>query len=83
MKWIKRWSTKPRFWLIENHLVKKVPKLHEEQVEEHREIIREVRQSKKDVSRDLADTLLRLDAVTDNLESTLWDLRTKRITEGE
>lgn len=64
-----------RHWLFDNRFHKKVSKLQHEQVAEHREILGDVRSRNRGILHDLADEVLKLDAVSDSLESTLREMR--------
>lgn len=60
-----------KFWVFENRFHKKAVRFQHQQVEEHREILREIRQGRRAILHETADIVLRLQAVTDALEETL------------
>lgn len=70
MKWIRRIC----LWLAENRFVHRARTLQRAQLEEHHQIVGEVRQRKRDTLHDLADAVLRLQAVSDRLEDSISDM---------
>lgn len=64
MKWLRRFC----LWLADNRLGHRTRQLQADQMDEHRNIVTEIRARKERNLRDLADVIMRLEAVTDQLE---------------
>lgn len=65
-----------KYWLWGNRLAKKgMVALQHEQVGEHRELVKEVKKNRRMMLHEMADVVLRLEAVSDNLETALEKLR--------
>jgi len=68
MKRLKGWLLECRFLRIGAR------RLQRAQLEEHERILGEVRRGKEDTLHDLADAVMRLEAVSDRLEQTILDM---------
>lgn len=65
-----------RYWLWGNRVTKTgIVKLQQEQVGEHQKLVKEVKQNRKVMLHEMADVVLRLEAVSDNLEKALDELK--------
>lgn len=65
-----------KYWLWGNRVTKTgIVKLQQEQVGEHRALVKEVKTNRRMMLHEMADVILRLEAVSDNLEKALDELR--------
>jgi len=71
-----RWLRTLKLWMVENRLHKwGYRRLQAHQIEESRELVDDIRERRREMTHELADVLLRLDAVSDRLEQSLEDLQ--------
>lgn len=61
-------------WLTENRFLHKARRLQRAQLEEHHQIVDQVRRGRMDTLHDLADAVLRLQAVSDRLEESIQEM---------
>lgn len=66
-----------RLWMMENWFRKRVRRLQHQQATEHQKILEDLRASRQGILHNLADEVLRLQAVTDCLEQTLDEMKSR------
>lgn len=65
-----------KYWIWSNRLSKTgMLRLQHEQADEHRQIVKEVKKSRRNLLHEMSDVIIRLESVSDNLEKALKEMR--------
>ncbi len=64
-----------RYFILENQLLRRFLTLQRHQLEEHDHIVKEVRESRRQLTGELATVIFKLSSISDSLESVLEEMK--------